>query len=171
MALVPAVFVRSMEQLIEGEYRFHVLLNENNLFGMLGKSGRGLTEYHAVPIEKIDIVTADMGHVLATEGGFCTGSARVVDHQEAYAPFPGEAIKFRRKKYLILGLSNIQGLSTASDPESPIKGKDSQTELDLFSPADREKAILDSFSKSEPELVCFHYNHTLLVRSWTYSGP
>jgi len=32
-------------------------------------------------IEKIDIVTADMGHALATEGGFCTGSSRVVDHQ------------------------------------------------------------------------------------------
>lgn len=32
-------------------------------------------------IEKIDIVTAAMGHALATEGGFCTGSARVIDHQ------------------------------------------------------------------------------------------
>lgn len=32
-------------------------------------------------IEKIDIITAAMGHALATEGGFCTGSTRVVDHQ------------------------------------------------------------------------------------------
>ncbi|KAE8664556.1 hypothetical protein F3Y22_tig00112758pilonHSYRG00023 [Hibiscus syriacus] len=31
--------------------------------------------------EKIDIVTASMGHALATEEGFCTGSARVIDHQ------------------------------------------------------------------------------------------
>lgn len=35
----------------------------------------------ALQIEKIDIVTAAMGHALATEGGFCTGSARVIDHQ------------------------------------------------------------------------------------------
>lgn len=32
-------------------------------------------------VDKIDIVTAAMGHALATEGGFCTGSARVIDHQ------------------------------------------------------------------------------------------
>ena len=32
-------------------------------------------------VEKIDIITAGMGHALATEGGFCTGSARVIDHQ------------------------------------------------------------------------------------------
>lgn len=32
-------------------------------------------------VGKIDIITAAMGHALATEGGFCTGSARVIDHQ------------------------------------------------------------------------------------------
>lgn len=32
-------------------------------------------------VDKIDIITAAMGHALATEGGFCTGSARVIDHQ------------------------------------------------------------------------------------------
>jgi len=28
-----------------------------------------------------DIITAGMGNALATDGGFCTGSVRVVDHQ------------------------------------------------------------------------------------------
>lgn len=32
-------------------------------------------------VEKLDLITAAMGHALATEGGFCTGSARVIDHQ------------------------------------------------------------------------------------------
>lgn len=32
-------------------------------------------------IEKIDIITAGMGNALATDGGFCTGSYRVVTHQ------------------------------------------------------------------------------------------
>ncbi|MBA0879996.1 hypothetical protein Goshw_012737, partial [Gossypium schwendimanii] len=63
------------------KYRFRVLLDETNSFGVLGRTGRGLTGYCGVPIEKIDIVTAAMGHALATEGGFCTGSARVIDHQ------------------------------------------------------------------------------------------
>nr|GEU69491.1 long chain base biosynthesis protein 1-like [Tanacetum cinerariifolium] len=34
-----------------------------------------------VPIDKVDIITASMGHALASEGGFCTGSNRVIDHQ------------------------------------------------------------------------------------------
>lgn len=37
--------------------------------------------WYGMQIDKIDIVTAAMGHALATEGGFCTGSARVIDHQ------------------------------------------------------------------------------------------
>jgi 7-keto-8-aminopelargonate synthetase-like enzyme len=32
-------------------------------------------------IQKVDIITAGMGYALATTGGFCTGSAKVVDHQ------------------------------------------------------------------------------------------
>jgi 7-keto-8-aminopelargonate synthetase-like enzyme len=32
-------------------------------------------------VEKIDIITAGMGNALATDGGFCTESVRVVDHQ------------------------------------------------------------------------------------------
>jgi len=36
---------------------------------------------YMLQVEKIDIITAAMGHALATEGGFCTGSTRVIDHQ------------------------------------------------------------------------------------------
>jgi len=32
-------------------------------------------------VEKLDIITAVMGHALASEGGICTGSAEVVSHQ------------------------------------------------------------------------------------------
>ncbi|KAG8641501.1 hypothetical protein MANES_13G154966v8 [Manihot esculenta] len=66
---------------LKEKYHFRVLLDESNSFGVLGGSGKGLTEYYGVPVEKIDIITAAMGHALATEGGFCTGSARVIDHQ------------------------------------------------------------------------------------------
>ncbi|XP_025982230.1 long chain base biosynthesis protein 1-like isoform X2 [Glycine soja] len=66
---------------LKEKYRFRVLLDESNSLGVLGSSGRGLTEYCGVPVEKIDIITASMGHALATEGGFCTGSTRVIDHQ------------------------------------------------------------------------------------------
>ncbi|KAG6746759.1 hypothetical protein POTOM_049124 [Populus tomentosa] len=131
---------------LKEKYLFRVLLDESNSFGVLGRFGRGLTEYHGVPIEKVDIVTAAMGHALATEGGFCTGSSRVIDHQRlsssgyvfsaSLPPYlasaaitainvlednPALITKLKENiSVLWKGLSNIQGLSIASNQESPI---------------------------------------------------
>ncbi|KAJ6418640.1 hypothetical protein OIU84_001914 [Salix udensis] len=132
---------------LKEKYLFRVLLDESNSFGVLGRSGRGLSEYHGVPIEKIDIVTADMGHALATEGGFCTGSSRVIDHQRlsssgyvfsaSLPPYlasaaitainvleDNPALPEKLKENIAIlwkGLSNIQGLSLTSDPKSPYR--------------------------------------------------
>lgn len=35
---------------LKEKYRFRVLLDESNSFGVLGKTGRGLTEYFGVPV-------------------------------------------------------------------------------------------------------------------------
>lgn len=131
---------------LKEKYRFRVLLDESNSLGVLGNSGRGLTEYYNVPIEKIDIITAAMGHALATEGGFCTGSSRVIDHQRlsssgyvfsaSLPPYLASAaitaidvleenpdlITKLKKNIDILrkGLSAIRGLELVSDPASPI---------------------------------------------------
>ncbi|XP_024966200.1 long chain base biosynthesis protein 1-like isoform X2 [Cynara cardunculus var. scolymus] len=102
---------------LKEKYKFRVLLDESNSFGVLGKSGRGLTEHYHVPIDKIDIITAAMGHALASEGGFCTGSHRVIDHQEN----PQLITKLRdNSKTLSAGLSGIPGLELASDFMSPL---------------------------------------------------
>lgn len=131
---------------LKEKYRFRVLLDESNSFGVLGSSGRGLTEYYGVPVEKIDIITAAMGHALATEGGFCTGSARVIDHQRlsssgyvfsaSLPPYLASAavtaidvleenpalLKKLKENVALLwkGLSDIRGLVFASNAESPI---------------------------------------------------
>ncbi|GLT42401.1 hypothetical protein SLA2020_164030 [Shorea laevis] len=131
---------------LKEKYRFRVLLDESNSFGVLGRSGRGLTEYSGVPVEKVDLITASMGHALATEGGFCTGTARFIDHQRlsssgyvfsaSLPPYLASAaitaidvleknpdliskLKENIAK-LWTGLSDIRGLSIASNPESPI---------------------------------------------------
>ncbi|KAK5844772.1 hypothetical protein PVK06_000913 [Gossypium arboreum] len=134
---------------LKEKYRFRVLLDETNSLGVLGRTARGLTEYCGVPIEKIDIVTAAMGHALATEGGFCTGSARVIDHQLFLATSsphlyaitaidileqnPDLTSKLKENIAILCkrlvsslifsflyGLSDIRVLSIASNPESPI---------------------------------------------------
>nr|GMC68593.1 long chain base biosynthesis protein 1-like [Ipomoea batatas] len=87
-----------------------------------------------------------MGHALATEGGFCTGSNRVIDHQRlsssgyvfsaSLPPYlasaaikaidiieenPALITKLRENiKILLKGLSGIKGLDLVSDPLSPI---------------------------------------------------
>ncbi|KAH7423465.1 hypothetical protein KP509_12G057100 [Ceratopteris richardii] len=66
---------------LKEKYLFRLLVDESNSIGVLGKTGRGLTEHFKVPVEKVDIIIAAMGHALASVGGFCTGSLKVVDHQ------------------------------------------------------------------------------------------
>ncbi|CAA6673557.1 unnamed protein product [Spirodela intermedia] len=64
---------------LKERYHFRVILDESNSFGVLGSSGRGLSEHCGVPVNRHNHVRA--GGALATDGGFCTGSVRVVDHQ------------------------------------------------------------------------------------------
>ncbi|XP_068652268.1 long chain base biosynthesis protein 1b-like [Aristolochia californica] len=131
---------------LKEKYRFRVVLDESNSFGVLGKTGRGLSEYYGVPVDKIDIITAAMGHALATDGGFCTGSIRVVDHQRlsssgyvfsaSLPPYLASAaitaidmldenpnlLRKLKENLAILwkGLTDVPGLSIASNPLSPI---------------------------------------------------
>ncbi|KAL0904323.1 hypothetical protein M5K25_026415 [Dendrobium thyrsiflorum] len=131
---------------LKEKYRFRVILDENHSFGVLGNSGRGLAEYYGVPIEKIDIITAGMGNALATDGGFCTGSVRVVDHQRlsssgyvfsaSLPPYLAtaaiSAVDYLEENPSILatlknniallrkGLSDVAGLEVSSSPQSPI---------------------------------------------------
>ncbi|XP_074350937.1 long chain base biosynthesis protein 1-like [Apium graveolens] len=151
--VVEAVYQNSgqiapLEEIIrlKEKYLYRVVLDESNSIGVLGSSGRGLTEHCRVPIEKIDIVTAAMGNALATEGGFCTGSARVIDHQRlsssgyvfsaSLPPYLAsvaitainiledspQLIKNLKKNISTLheGLSDIHGLEIASHNQSPI---------------------------------------------------
>ncbi|GAB2217705.1 hypothetical protein Droror1_Dr00000909 [Drosera rotundifolia] len=131
---------------LKEKFHFRVLMDESNSLGVLGSSGRGISEYYKVPIDKIDIVTAAMGHALATEGGFCTGNARTIDHQRlsssgyvfsaSLPPYLASAaisaidvldenpvLVTKLKENIALlwaGLSDVLGLEITSNPHSPI---------------------------------------------------
>ncbi|XP_043702157.1 long chain base biosynthesis protein 1b [Telopea speciosissima] len=131
---------------LKEKYRFRVLLDESHSIGVLGDSGRGLCEHYGVPVEKIDVITAAMGNALATDGGFCTGNVKVVDHQRlgssgyvfsaSLPPYLASAAiaaidilednphlitKLKQNITLLLeGLSDVPGLSIASNPQSPL---------------------------------------------------
>ncbi|XP_028806876.1 long chain base biosynthesis protein 1 [Neltuma alba] len=131
---------------LKEKYSFRVLLDESNSFGVLGRSGKGLTEYYGIQAEKVDIIAAAMGHALATEGGFCAGIAGTEIHQRLTGA--GYAFSASLPPYLASGatkaleileqnpnlvtelknniallgkeVSDIPGLITTNNAESPI---------------------------------------------------
>lgn len=52
---------------------------------MLGRTGRGITEYQHVDSAEVDIIVGSMAGALAGAGGFCAGSDDVVEHQRISA--------------------------------------------------------------------------------------
>ena len=65
------------EHLIDPRYCYRLILNEALSFGVLGATGRGLTEMHGVDVREIEIVTMSMAHSLASVGGLCIGTTQV----------------------------------------------------------------------------------------------
>ncbi|KAJ7540676.1 hypothetical protein O6H91_10G026200 [Diphasiastrum complanatum] len=131
---------------LKEKYRFRIFVDESNSIGIFGKNGRGLFEHLNIPVEKIDIIIAAMGNALASVGGFCSGSSKVVDHQRlsgagycfsaSLPPFLASAsiaaveiIQQDRERQKMLqenvaflrrNLSEIPGLTLGSDPLSPL---------------------------------------------------
>lgn len=64
-----------------GRYCYRVILNEALSFGVLGATGRGLTEMYGIDVKEIEIVTMSMAHSLASVGGLCIGTTQVRDEK------------------------------------------------------------------------------------------
>lgn len=63
------------------KYFFRLFLDESFSFGVLGASGRGITEHFGVPISDVSIICGSLAGAAAGVGGFSTGSREVVDYQ------------------------------------------------------------------------------------------
>ncbi|XP_032232057.1 serine palmitoyltransferase 1 isoform X2 [Nematostella vectensis] len=66
---------------LKKKYKVRILVDESCSFGVLGKTGRGVTEYYDIPVDDVDLISVSMENSLATIGGFCCGTSFVVDHQ------------------------------------------------------------------------------------------
>lgn len=63
------------------KYKVRIFVEESMSFGVLGKTGRGITEHFGIDVEKVDAIAASMGTALASIGGFVVGRSFVIDHQ------------------------------------------------------------------------------------------
>ncbi|KAG0094816.1 serine palmitoyltransferase component [Podila epicladia] len=66
---------------LKHKYKYRVILDESSSFGLLGKTGRGLTELYNIPPRDVDMIVGSMANTLSGNGGFCAGAKEVVDHQ------------------------------------------------------------------------------------------
>lgn len=62
-------------------YKFRLMLDETWSFGVLGRTGRGLTEAQNVDASQVDMLVGSLAGPLCAGGGFCAGSTDVVEHQ------------------------------------------------------------------------------------------
>ncbi|XP_029639929.1 serine palmitoyltransferase 1 isoform X2 [Octopus sinensis] len=86
--VVEAIYVNHgdicpLPKIIELKYKYkvRVFLEESLSIGVLGRTGRGLSEYYDVSIDDIDFLVATLENSFASAGGFCAGKKYIVDHQ------------------------------------------------------------------------------------------
>lgn len=58
-----------------------MILDETWSYGVLGRTGRGLTEAQNVDAREIDMIIGNLSGPLCAAGGFCAGTEEVVEHQ------------------------------------------------------------------------------------------
>ncbi|KAL1884150.1 hypothetical protein VTK73DRAFT_6819 [Phialemonium thermophilum] len=70
---------------LKEKYKFRIMLDETWSFGVLGRTGRGLTEAQNVDPTQIDMIIGSLAGPLCAGGGFCAGNKDVVEHQRIMA--------------------------------------------------------------------------------------
>ncbi|KAF2086312.1 PLP-dependent transferase [Saccharata proteae CBS 121410] len=66
-------------------HKFRLILDETWSYGVLGRTGRGITEAQNVDANEVDMIIGSLANSLCAGGGFCAGSDEVVEHQRISA--------------------------------------------------------------------------------------
>ncbi|KAK4982395.1 serine palmitoyltransferase component [Elasticomyces elasticus] len=71
---------------LKHRYKFRLIIDECLSYGVLGRTGRGITEHTNVDATNIDMIIGSLSGALCAGGGFCAGSEDIVEHQRLAAP-------------------------------------------------------------------------------------
>jgi len=66
---------------LKDKYKFRLFLDESASIGVLGATGRGVTEMLGADRSKIEVITGALGGAFGGGGGFCVGDKMSVYHQ------------------------------------------------------------------------------------------
>lgn len=78
-------FANTVQIELKLRYKFRLMLDETWSFGVLGRTGRGLTEAQNVDASQVDMLVGSLAGPLCAGGGFCAGTTDVVEHQRITA--------------------------------------------------------------------------------------
>lgn len=67
------------------KYKFRIILDETWSYGILGRTGRGVTEHQNVDPTNVDMIIGGLAGCLSSGGGFCAGTEEIVEHQRLSA--------------------------------------------------------------------------------------
>ncbi|KAK3075596.1 serine palmitoyltransferase component [Teratosphaeriaceae sp. CCFEE 6253] len=70
---------------LKNRYKFRLILDETWSYGILGRTGRGVTEHQHVDPLHVDMIVGGLAGALASGGGFCASTKEVVEHQRLSA--------------------------------------------------------------------------------------
>ncbi|KAF2885775.1 hypothetical protein ILUMI_20410 [Ignelater luminosus] len=129
------------------KYKLRIFIDESLSFGVLGKTGRGVTEHFNVNRSDIDMIMGSLEGSIGSIGGFCVGASVVIEHQRlsglgycfsaslppflshisicALDMFEKDPSMFEKLKSIVQivdeRLRNLKGIMVISDPLSPHK--------------------------------------------------
>jgi serine palmitoyltransferase len=65
---------------LKKQYPFRLIIEESFSIGVLGNTGRGITEHFNIPLEEIEIITGSLSNSLGGVGGFAIGNQHICNH-------------------------------------------------------------------------------------------
>ncbi|RUP44629.1 hypothetical protein BC936DRAFT_149201 [Jimgerdemannia flammicorona] len=95
---------------LKRKYKYRLILDESQSFGVLGRRGAGLTDLFDIPAQEVDMIVGSMATSLCSAGGFCAGSHEIVDHQR----LSGSAYCFSASIPAMLAVSTSEALAILS---------------------------------------------------------
>lgn len=67
------------------KYKFRTILDETWSYGILGRTGKGVTEHQNVDPNNVDMIIGGLAGAMSSGGGFCAGNSEIVEHQRLSA--------------------------------------------------------------------------------------
>jgi len=157
----------NLEKIIElkYKYKYRLILDESLSFGVLGKTGRGITEHLGIPVEKIEIIIGSMANTMGAAGGYCVSNAEIIEHQV----LNGLAYCFSASLPAPLTLASIGALDII-DSDEGIKyiqqlHENNKSFRDIIKPTEKDKyQVVEGFRSEDSPIIRLYLKNRNMPR-------